>query len=252
MKKRVVVLTTPTSATGSLWRIISQLAPAELEKVPFIDHCLSKGLTFDQIRKVELPQEGIFLFNQPHLFNFDQPLDDVQFILNFRDPRDMACNQYHWVFTHPNPSMTEAQLAERRARVKAEGIDKYVMKLDNRMVFGGHVRFAELEQLHGQAEVFSYTQLCLQSTDVVTRLAKLFGNTDDNLIKTLVAKEHPTGLGNNEGWIGNKWSGADIFPGRARVELKPETFEKQTRHYGKILEVLQKLDKPELAFFYQG
>jgi hypothetical protein len=244
---RTVVLSTPTSATGSLWRIIEALAPRDIKKVPFIDDCIQRGIGFDQIQQQTLPEEGCFLFNQPHLFNFDQDLSSTNFIVNFRDPRDLSCNQFHWLFMHDRPDLSE----EERQRAIDQGIDDFVLSLNHKPLYRSHRIFNERVRQSSKSVITSYVQLCFEVPTVIERIANLFGCCDTKLMEALIERERPSGLPSNPAWIGRKWSGADIDPGRARIELKPETFELITAKYRSELDLLSNLDEPKYRLFYE-
>lgn len=247
---RIVLFTTPTSGTGSLWRILKTFLPKDISSISFIDDCLNRGIAINDIRHEKLPESGCFLFNQPHLFNFNQDFSNTKFILNFRDPRDMSCNQYFWVFSHPNTSMTEEALAAHRERIKKAGVDKFVLEQDHRSFFENHILFSTKPDLIGRALVCSYIQLCFDTNGVIDRVAQTVGCDDVDLIARTKLAEHPSALAGANKWVGQKWEGADLFPGRARVELKSETFSNLTARYSRALAALQSMDEPRYSFFY--
>lgn len=234
----------------SLWRITKSLLPPETYTEWPIDKLLSSGLSLDEISKSCLPAEGLFMFNIPHLFNFNQKLDDIHFIFNLRDPRDLACNQYAWEFVHPMPNLTDDELNERRASILAEGIDQYVLRKDNRGSYEPLLKL--LRQVKDSAPVFisSYAQLCVGITDIIPRLSRYLGNEDSDTVNRLIAAEHPSSLVHSNNWVGQRWAGSDVLPGRARVELKPETFAELTLRNADLLESLAELDRPEYRYFY--
>ena len=248
--RRIVVFTTPTSGTGSLWRIATAFKPKDMPYVSFIDDCLRRGIAINDIKKEVFPEYGCFLFNQPHLFNFNQDFSDTQFILNFRDPRDMSCNQYFWVFSHPNPSMSEEALALHRDRVRKAGIDHFALEHDHRWFFENHILFATQDRLRARALVCSYIQLCFDTNGLIDRVAHTLGSTDTGLIERVKLGEHPSALAGANKWVGQKWEGADLFPGRARVELKALTYAVLTARYAKALAALQSMDDARYGFFY--
>lgn len=247
---RVLIVTTPTSATMSLWRITKTLLPPETYAEWPIDKLLSSGLSLDDISKTSLPAQGLFMFNIPHLFNFNQKLDDIHFIFNLRDPRDLACNQYAWEFVHPVPDLTEDELAVRRESIRAEGIDQYVLRKDNRGSYEPLLKLYRHVKDFAPVFISSYAQLCVGTTDIIPRLAQYLGNEDSEAVNRLIAAEHPSALVNSNNWIGQRWAGSDVLPGRARVELKPETFAELTRRNADLLESLGELDRADYHYFY--
>jgi len=247
--KRLIILTTPTSGTLSLWRIVTRFLPENTNQGWFVDECLNQGISLEAIRKQSLPEEGCYLFNQPHLFNFDQDFSETQFILNFRDPRDMACNKFYWVFNHPSALSEEEQVKEQE-RIRTQGIDDYALSVDDRFLFASHIKILETPALLEKTLSVSYVQLCFDTDGVVERLANFFDVSDDGLINSSKLFEHPSSLMNSDQWIGGQWTGADVFPGRARVELKSSTFTALTDRYRKVLRCLRKLDDPKYRFFY--
>jgi hypothetical protein len=249
---RIVLFTTPTSGTGSLWRIVQTFLPKDIPRISFIDDCLNRGIAINDIKKEVFPKHGCFLFNQPHLFNFNQDFSETQFVLNFRDPRDMSCNQYYWVFSHPNPSMTDEALAAHRDRIRTAGIDNFVLNQDHRSFFENHILFSSNPELMSKALVNSYIQLCFNTNGIIDRVAQTLGCTDIGLIERTKLAEHPSALAGANKWVGQKWEGADLFPGRARVELKGETFAKLTARYARALAALQSMDDSRYGFFYEA
>lgn len=248
--KRVIVLTTPTSATASLWRILDTFAPSDWPHILFIDQCLAQGMNLNQVPQLPLPERGLILFNQPHLFNFDQDFSDTHIVLNFRDPRDLSCNQYYWQFAHPKPELSDAALQAWRDKVREDGLDRYALGLDHNAFFQSHVRIAGMPELRERMTVTSYIQLCFDTSGVVERIARLFGREDDPRIEEIKQREHPSNLVSTNRWIGGKWEGADVFPGRARVEMQGATFTALTDRYRRVLDTLADLDDPRYRFFY--
>jgi hypothetical protein len=234
----------------SLWRITKSLLSPETYTEWPIDKLLGSGLTFDDVSKSSLPTQGLFMFNIPHLFNFNQKLDDIHFIFNLRDPRDLVCNQYAWEFVHPVPHLTEEQLNARRESIRTEGIDQYVLRKDNRASYEPLLKLYRHVKDFAPVFVSSYAQLCVGTTEIIPRLAQYLGNKNSELVKRLVEAEHPSTLVNSKNWVGLRWAGSDVLPGRARVELKPETFAELTRRNADLLESLAELDRPDYLYFY--
>jgi hypothetical protein len=247
---KVVIITTPTSATSSLWRIAKSFLPSDTYTEWPIDKLLGAGEPLESVKSYQLPERGLFLFNMPHLFNSEQDLDGIHFIFNFRDPRDLVCNQFHWEFSHPVAGLTDDQLEERRKKIKDEGIDAYVLRKDNSILFNPLLKLLDIVNPAKNCIFTSYVQLCLGTSVLIPVLSDFLGNTNDDLIGKLIASEHPSQLVNSKNWIGQKWAGSDVMPGRARVELKPETFDELTYRNIDLLKILSSLDNPLYSFFY--
>lgn len=247
--KKYVVLSTPTSATGSLWRLCSFLAPNSVERVKYIDKEMSKGVTAKQMREAKIKDAGLYLFNSTGCFNFDQDLSDFWFVVNFRDPRDLLCNQYWWKFSHPNFNKTHSELEVERERLKDAGIDSWVLDQDVAPLFYGIEKFYKLfYELGGRSIVVSYPSLCFETSAIIDKLAEFFQYNGSGL-NDLKLKEHPSSLSDNPRWVAGTWVGADLAPGRAKVELKDETYSILTDRYARILRVLSELDGKN-SYFY--
>jgi len=250
--QKTVLLSTPTSATGSLWRIVQDLAPKPIKPCAAIDHYLRKGAALNDINSNPLPDGfDMYLFNQPHVFNFDQNLDDVRFIVNFRDPRDLCCNQYHWVFEHPVAPDMQEKMEQTRTRVREAGIDKYCLDANIAFFYNKIMQLFEVVPRE-KILVVSYAQICLVSDELMDRLATFLGSTATPAqIEEIKKREFPSALQDNPGWASGKWVGADVLPGRARIELKRPTYLSLSQRYSKILKFMQDNDLPGLAAIYR-
>lgn len=252
MEQKIILLSTPTSATGSLWRLVQEISGPGLKACSVIDHYLSQNVEFNDIKNKPLPDGfDLFLFNQPHLFNFNQNLEDYKFVVNFRDPRDLNCNQYYWVFEHPVAPEMEEKAKITRERVAKEGIDYYCKNSDLRFFYEP---FAQLlnSDCAKNTLVVSYAQICLLSDLVIDNLNTFLGNklSGEEIIK-IKNREFPSALNKNPNWISGKWKGGDLLPGRARLELTRETFIDLTVRYKSVLELMKKYDIPHLAAVYE-
>jgi len=250
MPSRVLIVTTPTSATSSLWRITKTLLPADTYIEWPIDKLLGAGDSLEAVKTYDLPNAGLFMFNMPHLFNFDQDLSGIHFIFNFRDPRDLVCNQYHWEFSHPVAGLSGEALEKRRKEIKSEGIDSYVLRKDLSLLYSPFLQLIDLVNQTNKCFFSSYAQLCFGTSALIPRLSEFLGNSDPAIVSKLVASEHPSQLVDSSTWIGQKWAGSDVMPGRARVELRPETFKELTIKYRVFLDKLSLHDTPDYGYFY--
>jgi hypothetical protein len=226
------------------------LLPQDTYKEWPIDKLVSEGKSHNDVKQYPLPAEGLFMFNIPYLFNFDQALDDIHFIFNFRDPRDLVCNQFAWEFSHPIAHLSEEELATRRKAIQEEGIDNYALRRDNRIMFEPLLRLYNQVKETNPVLISSYAQLCLGVTELVPKMATFLGQGSADQIKKLAEEEHPSALVDSKSWIGQRWAGSDVMPGRARLELRPETFAELTKKNADLLEELSAIDRPDYHYFY--
>ena len=248
--KRVIVITTPTSATSSLWRIIASFFPSSAQRYWVVDKVIESGGTLADVPSEELPPEGAFLYNIPHLVNPNELADpSTLIVLNFRDPRDLVCNQYHWEFCHPNPHISESELEAKRQHIASYGLDAYALTKDNRGLYEPIIECFDSPLLAPKVYTSSFTRLCLDVESIYTDLCYIFGQNPADYAE-LMRMEHPANLVKSRAWIGSKWQGADFLPGRARIELMPETFKQLTIKYSGLLDRLRNMDDPRFEYFY--
>lgn len=251
MQKKLILISTPTSATGSLWRIVQELCGKDLKACHVIDSYLNKGVEFNDIANKPLPDDAdVYLFNQPHLFNFNQDLSNCKFIVNFRDPRDLSCNQYYWIFEHPVAPEMEEQAKLTRQRVRELGISKYCENNDLNFFYESFYRLFSLVS-EDRIHVVSYAQMCLMSDHVITTVANFINSPlDQSEIQKIKEREFPSSLQENPGWVSGKWAGADLLPGRARIDLDYETYRKLSSRYARVLNFMAQHDLPQMAGLY--
>lgn len=245
-----VFLATPTSGTGSLWRLISIFSEAKYKLLKISEqYALQDKLEDLPSWRPESAGHG-YMYNTPHINC--EALEDpsIRLIVNFRDPRDMACNQYHWVFQHPDHTKTPEQLETRRKEVMDLGIDQYVRAVDNRIHFNA---FRKIEgRLKSDSEnvlILSYNQLCLGFDDLVERLRKFFGVPSDQVPWNRVEVERVDNLKSNPSWIGQIWQGADVQPGRYLQELTGETVKILDDKYGDVLRFIRRFELHDFRHF---
>ena len=70
----------------------------------------------------------------------------------------------------------------------------------------------------------------------------------DSILSEL-ENERVTKLNTNPNWIGNKWAGSDIIPGRYKNELKPQTIKILNDKFKNQLNQMAKYD-PDYADLY--
>ena len=163
-RRSIVFLTTPTSGTGSLWRLISILSRDRYVPIQIAGKFWEKG-RMDDFRKWRPEPEGfVYMYNTPGVWPPSFSLDEVRWILNFRDPRDFVCNQYYWALQHPRPNETEEQTRAYMERVRSQGIEDFVLERTPRSskLYVPFAQFLEQKYLDPRNVLrLSYCQLCL-------------------------------------------------------------------------------------------
>lgn len=250
---RKILLSTPTSATGSLWRILHKIDNLA-SGVSVVDEFLKSGDKPSNLRSHIFDKaDGLYLFNQPRFFNYDfySPSSERKIVVNFRDPRDLLCNMYYWQFIHPSKRSPEEN--ERYKSVLLErGIDWFCESQDFSENFHDLLNFIHTHRLNENLLICSYAQMCFSVEEVVLKLIKFFhiDTVDSVKLSKICDEEHPSFLLKFKPGISHSWAGSDFVPGRARVELKPATFKKLSSKYEKYLTIMKELDNSKFAFFY--
>lgn len=239
--KSIIYLTTPTSATASMWRILTRIARDKYECVHFVDSFYQTG-RLAELNSAIPPKEGKLLqFNVPHMFNKNLDLSDYRFIFNMRDPRDLGCNQYYWALQHPAPNKTDEELALTRSKIESEGIDKFVLSKNYNPMFEAIIdvynRAAPEDKL-----LSSYAKLCLDFDSFIKDTANFLNVELTNDILEDLKPERIENINDNQSWIGTQWKGSDVLPGRHKSELNKETIEVINTRYEQILSFLYNHD----------
>lgn len=253
MARSIIFLTTPTSATGSMYRVIRTIATGRYEPVRWIEAFYDARRIQDAEREAPPPEDSLILYNVPQHFNHGMRLLDYRYILNARDPRDTICNQYHWELVHEAPLETPEQTAARRARVAREGIDAYALRVDNNLYIKGW--FDAVRRIAPPDRIFvGYAMYCLHFDEIVGRVSEFMGVPPEAWTRKQrrhIARERVENLAENPAWIGQKWAGTDTAPGRHRHELQPETIRILTGRYRWFLDFLRRFDDPRVAHTYE-
>jgi hypothetical protein len=253
MARSIIFLTTPTSATGSMYRVLRAIATGRYQRVDWLETLYEAGRIQDATREVPPREDCLILHNTPQYFNHGMRLLDYRFVLNARDPRDIVCNQYHWQFVHEAPLETPEQTAARRERVAREGIDAFALSFDNTGYLKGW--FNAVRRIAPQDRIFiGYAMYCLHFEEVVARASHFMGVPPESWTRQQrrqIARERVENLPNNPSWIGQKWAGTDTAPGRHRQELQPETIRILTERYRWFLDFLRRFDDPKVASTYE-
>lgn len=252
MPRSVIFFSTPTSASESMFRCLTAIAGRHYRIDRFVDRLAREGRPEDIA--VELPpaRDCLVLHRAPNFFNPQTPLSNYRFVLNARDPRDLACNQYYWQFEHPVHNETPEETEARRARVAAAGIDAFALAQTNE----GYLRrfFDVVRKIAPPDRMFiGYAMFCLGYDDVVERACRFLGVRPEDLSddqRQRIELERVSNLAANEQWIGHQWSGTDTAPGRHRRELQPETIRILTERHRWFLHFLRRMDDPRMAELY--
>lgn len=247
MERTIVLFASGTSGTGSMRRLHCKLLNKPKEDTRFVEQFILDGEP-QKIPTATIPCDGgMYLFNLPPQFNKAQPLNSHKFIVNFRDPRDRLCNQFHWEFVHPKPHLSQEQLSAHKDKVREEGIDAWVLRnIDTRY-------YDNFWWLLSQPDidfcVQSYARLCLNFDSYVSRSCEFLNIPYTHEIKRLLSDEAPNQLTQNSKWIGNIWAGSDNSPGRFKHELRAETIVKLNHAFEDTLANMKKYD-PDFAMTY--
>lgn len=252
MARSIIYLSTPTSGTGSMFRALLAIGHGRYKRTAWLEKFFEEGRLADAARDAPPREDSLILHRAPQHFNPTMRLLDYRFVLNARDPRDMACNQYHWQFVHDVQNETAEETAARRERVAREGIDAFVLRYDNgaylRGFFGAARRIAPPDRIF-----IGYAMYCLHFDEVMARVSDFMGVPPASWTpkqRARIERERVDNLGTNTAWIGQTWAGSDTAPGRHRQELQPETIRILTERYRWFLDFLRRIDDPRVAETY--
>jgi hypothetical protein len=238
----------PTSGTGSMLRILKAMgskslkmhaavAPASLED--------REGVTFLD------PTAGdvLYWFRGPRHWDPTLDLSSFRIIGHFRDPRDLACNQYWWALQHPNDDPPEVA-EEKRRKVLEMGIDRYVLGRNNASIYNLMRSLADGPMGEGVTWT-SYNQLVSAFDYMMDNLCRVFGRAPSEVAEVL-RNERPEAVTGNDRWLkgGGAWEGADVMPGRFRRDLKPETAAALTAKVQAELAFCRQHDAPFMEHHY--
>ena len=245
-----VFFCTPTSGTASMLRILQAIGgpalrlravatPAAMEK--------TENTTFLDRKNDNI----LYWFRGPRNWTPEIDLSAFRVAAHFRDPRDLACNQYWWALQHPNSIDTPEVADAKRAKVEAEGIDRYALGRNNSASY--QVLINASNGPRGDVITWtSYAQLCCAFDYMADNLCRLFNRAPSEVAEALRI-ERPENLQGNADWVkvGGTWKGSDITPGRFRQDLKPETIEAMDRKLRPELEFCRHRDAGFLAHHYR-
>ncbi len=250
--RTVILLSSPTSATGSIWRACRALAEGRYQATEPVNE-FYKNQRMAELKDWAPPESGkLLLMNAPHLLNPKLDLTRYRFVLNARDPRDLACNQYHWRLVHPAPGDQPGDLEKRAEEARARGIDAFVLGQNNNHIYKA------LQAITARAPreswmFLGYAMWCLRYDEALARVASFLGVDLGALSpeqQAVLARERTPDIAKNPKWVGQRWQGADTAPGRYRAELQPDTIARLTARDAKHLQWLKEVDDPSLADLY--
>jgi len=252
MARSVIFLTTPTSASGSLFRAIRIINQNRYKPLGWVhNHYIAQRMDLVKT-EVPPPQGHLINHNAPQNFNRNTHLLDYRFILNARDPRDLLCNQYHWQFSHPFIGETPADEEARRVRFAEMGIDAWVIAQDFHPIFQGFLEV--VRRIEPSDRIFvGYAMYCQHFDEMTQRIAAFLGTSLESLTpaqRAALEQEHVANLPQNPKWTGQSWAGSDTAPGRHRHELQPQTIRLLTNRYEWFLDFLRRMDDPRMAETY--
>jgi hypothetical protein len=237
----------PTSGTGSLWRIITTIAGDAYRAIKIAEILESSGRGAEIPNWVPEPTGHLYMYNTPNYVNENLANPALKLITNFRDPRDLACNQFHWAFQHPMANRTDAEIETFRAQVREQGIDHFVASRDNNILFKSLRALASrVQPADPNVLNLSYSQLCLDFDNLLERIITFLDIPRDSVRWDLLERERTVNLEKNPAWIGQFWSGTDIMPGRYRKELRKETIAILDQKYHENLQFCRALERPSL------
>lgn len=249
-----VFLTTPTSATESLWRLLYQSARHGLKPTQEADTTPSMQTLNDAEIGLWKPDPfgHLYIYRRSYVGNINLLDPNLRLVVNVRDTRDIACNQFHWHLQHPpTGGKSEEDVKPYREKVAREGIDKFVLDWRNEFFLTAH-RAVEARLHSGDPNVLlvSYNQLCLGFDELVDDLCAFFAVPRSSLPTEIIERERIANLKDNPAWIGQRWAGADLAPGRYLRELQPETIVKLNEKHAGSLDFLRSLEKPQFQHIY--
>ncbi len=223
---KINFITTPTSGSQSMYRILTEYA-----------------------KTLSLP---LSMYRGADCKSYEGIKDNELTIVNFRDPRDMWCNQYYWLTQHP--ARTEKARQDRILRFE-RGIDASVLQslkaLKSDRSFSLVLDIYKNKDLPKNNVLFvSYAQLCLEFDSMVDNINQFLSANLTKENNDVLYNESPEGLSENPEWIGKKWQGCDISPGRFKQELKNDTLLKLDSELKLYLSIFEDVEIPELKYLY--
>lgn len=240
---------TATSGTASMLRILQTIAGKGVKlraAKGLASREAGEGRTFLDPRAAGT----LTWFRGPRDWDPALDLSGFTVIGHFRDPRDLACNQFWWALQHPNTHDTPERAAEKRAKVERMGIDAYALGRNNTEAYAKLMALSEGPAGDGVTWT-SYNQLCCAFDYLMDNLCRAFGRAPSQVAEAL-RMERPENLPGNPDWqkVGGTWQGSDVMPGRFRRDLRPETQAAITAKLSAELAFCRRRDAPFMAHHY--
>lgn len=243
----VVFFTTQTSATASIWRILRTINDG-VRKIRSLGHEAFLSGSKTDFKWSDLPAEDYLIeANCHHDLGAMRDIAVRRFIVNFRDPRDRICNEFMWNLIHPKTKdEPQEQIEARAAEMLAEGMDKWVMSR-----FAGPLTESDYYNLFmrnvrkipdGSRSILTYARLCIDFDSFVEKGCGALGVALTPALKEALEVERTEKLDQNNAWIGNRWKGSDVMPGRYKRELSAETIAFLSEKYAPVLRMMARLD----------
>lgn len=247
-RKSVIFATTKTSASGSIVRILKKIASHEYTVVGFGSELDAVG----GVSRSKIPKENfIVLHNQTKNLKDIPEFEDYKYLINFRDPRDRMCNSFYWMQQHPQPGDTQGSLRQRAEKIKYQGIDDWV--INNTNIGHEHQLMSFVDSLPEKSYCIStYAGLCLDFDRFIQKIADFIGVELTEEHWRNLENERIESLDQNKQYIGNKWKGSDVMPGRFKNELSEATIKNLNTSYFSILRSMAKYDADFARLYLEG
>ncbi|MGP7735213.1 sulfotransferase domain-containing protein [Oceanimonas smirnovii] len=244
--KTIVFLTTQTSATSSIWRIIKKLTGDRYKLIGFDPN--KKNIAGEHFEFI--PKENtIFLHNRPDYLKFFDTPSDYKFIVNFRDPRDRLCNSYYWMQQHPHlPGEAKKDIEARAAKIQEKGINSWVTENVNPKYERSILSFVKKLKSEDYC-VCTYASLCLDFDNFIFNIAKFLDIKLEDDHWKMLENERVENISSNSQWIGDKWKGSDVMPGRYIRELNNKTINYLGEVYDDILRDMATIDQKNSTLY---
>lgn len=97
--------------------------------------------------------------------------------------------------------------------------------------------------------MLTYARLCLDFDSYLEGVSQFFEKPLTTALREHLEIERIENLSENKDYIGNKWAGADVMPGRYKRELKQETIDILNDRFKETLSIMAKFD-PDFANLY--
>ncbi|MDP5254341.1 MULTISPECIES: hypothetical protein [unclassified Vibrio] len=237
--KTIILISTQTSATGSICRIINKLNKSNRKFLTFGKEKIDIiGKRFEDIPKYN----HIVLHNRPDFLRMLKNPEDYRYIVNFRDPRDRLCNSFHWMQQHPfHPGESKDEINKRKDEIEKLGIDNWVIQ-NIKPQYESFLFDFIIKNNNCDMTFATYAELCLNFDRFLLKVSTFLDEKIDAQTYKELDSERCDNLHQNKEWIGGRWKGADILPGRHKNELNETTISVLNEKYKSVLNNMSKYD----------